>query len=128
MTSDRQSGSGPPCGEPRSYLAVPMLLVAIAVGVLCGWATFSLTRPSDGELQRAVLDEFGLPEELEAAPVIGPMLDQYTTHVSRRVVQESRRSATLAYVVSVTVALAVSTGSRVAWRRRTTAPSDLVSG
>jgi hypothetical protein len=67
-----------------------------------------------------VLDELGLPEELESAPVIGPALDEYTARVSRRVVQESRGSATLAFVVSVTVAAAVSTIPHVAWRSRAT--------
>jgi hypothetical protein len=61
-----------------------------------------------------------MPEELESAPVIGPALDEYTARVSRRVIQESRGSATLAFVVSVTAATAVSTIPHVAWRRRAT--------
>jgi hypothetical protein len=114
---------GPPGTHPavdgRCWPRTALLpLLGIAIGALCGWATFSFTRPSVGELQRSVLDELGVPEELESAPIIGPVLDEYTTRVSRRVVQESRGSATLAFVVSVTVAAVVSTVPHVAWRRR----------
>lgn len=120
MTRLGQSGPRPPAGDRRWPRTALLPLVGIAVGALCGWATLSLTRPSDGELQRAALDELGMPEELESAPVIGPALDEYTARVSRRVIQESRGSATLAFVVSVTAATAVSTIPHVAWRRRAT--------
>lgn len=123
MTRLGQPRTSPPAGNRRWPRTTLLPLVGIAVGVLCGWATLSLTRPSDGELQRAVLDELGLPEELESAPVIGPVLDEYTARVSRRVVQESRGSATLAFVVSVTAAAAVSTIPHVAWRRRARTPT-----
>lgn len=120
MTRLGQSGTRPPVGDRRWPRTALLPLVGIAVGALCGWATLSLRRPSDGELQRAALDELGMPEELESAPVIGPALDEYTARVSRRVIQESRGSATLAFVVSVTAATAVSTIPHVAWRRRAT--------
>lgn len=119
MTQLEPSGARPTIGDHR-WTWTPLLpLLGIAVGAVCGWVTFSLTRPTEGELQRAVLHEVGLPQEIESAPVIGPVLDAYTDRVSRRVVQESRGSTTLALAVSVTAAAAVSTIPHVAWRRRT---------
>lgn len=72
-----------------------------AVGIAAGWAVLALTRPSDDDLQRAVLDEVGLPADLEAAHVIGPALDTYTDRIERRVLEETRPSATLALGVGV---------------------------
>jgi len=77
--------------------------VGIAVGLAAGWTVLALTRPSDDDLQRAVLDEIGLPAELEAAPVVGPALDTYTHRIERRVLDETRPSATLALSVGVIV-------------------------
>lgn len=75
--------------------------VGIAVGLAAGWAVLALTRPSDDDLQRAVLEEVGLPADLEAAPVIGPALDTYTDRIEDRILDETRPSATLALGVGV---------------------------
>lgn len=75
--------------------------VGVAVGIAAGWAVLALTRPSDDDLQRAVLEEVGLPADLEAAPVIGPALDTYTDRIEDRIVEETRPSATLALGVGV---------------------------
>ena len=75
--------------------------VGIAVGIASGWAVLALTRPSDDHLQRAVLDEIGLPVDLETASVIGPALDTYTDRIESRVLEETRPSATLALGVGV---------------------------
>lgn len=80
--------------------------VGIILGITAGWILLTLSRPSDDELQRAVLDEVGLPADLEAAPVIGPALDTYTDRVEARVLDETRPSATLALAVGVVVGVA----------------------
>lgn len=83
--------------------------VGIVLGIAVGWILLTLTRPSDDELQRAVLEEVGLPADLEAAPVIGPALDTYTDRVESRVLDETRPSATLALVVGVIVGVVTGT-------------------
>lgn len=84
---------------------VAVTLVGIAAGIAAGWLAITLTRPSTDELQRAALDEIGLPTELESAPMIGPALDAYTDRVEARVVEESRPSAMVALAIGVTVAV-----------------------
>jgi hypothetical protein len=81
-------------------------LFGIAVGALAGWVTLSATRPSENDLQRAVIDEIGLPAELEASPLLAPVIDHYTTRITDRAVRESRGSATLAIALSVVVSAA----------------------
>ena len=80
------------------------------VGLSATLITLTLTRPSDDELQRAALDELGLPVEMESAPIIGPVLDDVTEQITRRMINESRTTATTAALVGVIVAVAVGSG------------------
>ena len=93
-----------PAGPPRWHRMIAVTAVNIAAGLAAGWVVFVLSRPSQDELQRAALDEIGLPVELEAAPVLGPALDTYTERVAARVVAESRPSAAAALGAGVVVA------------------------
>lgn len=91
--------------------------VGIAVGIAAGWAVLAFTRPSDDDLQRAVLDEVGIPADLEAAPVIGPALDTYTDRIEGRVLEEARPSATLALGVGVISGVTGTVAARAATER-----------
>lgn len=107
MTAPGPADTSPlAAGRRWSRLAL-ITLLGIAVGALAGWATLSVTRPSDNELQRAVLDEIGLPAQLEASPLLGPAIDHYTTRITQRAIKESRGSATLTIVVTVAVTAVV---------------------
>lgn len=78
-------------------------LAAVVLGAASGFIALSLTRPSDDELQRAILDEFGFDEDLESAPIIGPLLDDLTMKSQERAVEETRTSAIAAIVVGLVV-------------------------
>ena len=93
-----------PLGPNRRRGIVAVTVVNIAAGLAAGWVVLVLSRPSQDELQRAALDEIGLPVELERAPVLGPALDTYTERVAARVVAESRPSAAAALGAGVVVA------------------------
>ena len=93
----------------------------IVIGIAAGWTLLVLTRPSDNELQRAVLHEVGLPAELESAPVIGRTLDTYTDRIEARVLDEVRPSATLALAVGV-IAGAAGTALACGAAQRSRAP------
>ena len=82
--------AGTPLGPNRRRGVVAVTVVNIAAGLAAGWVVLVLSRPSQDELQRAALDEIGLPVELERAPVLGPALDTYTERVSARVVRGPR--------------------------------------
>ena len=96
--------AGTPLVPNRWRGVVAVTVVNIAAGLAAGWVVLVLTRPSEDELQRAALDEMGLPVELEGAPVFGPVLDTYTERVAGRVVAESRPSAAAALGAGVVVA------------------------
>ncbi|WP_436792810.1 hypothetical protein [Actinospongicola halichondriae] len=85
-------------------------LVAVVVGLAATWLTLTLTRPSDDELQRAALDELGLPVGMESSPIIGPVLDDITEQITRRMINESRASATVAALLGIVVAVGVGSG------------------
>lgn len=108
---------GKPLGPDRWRRVVAFTVVNIAAGLAAGWVVLVLTRPSQDELQRAALDEIGLPVELERAPVLGPALDTYTERVAARVVAESRPSAAAALGAGVVVAAGCSVAA-VAGRDR----------
>ena len=57
-----------PAGPPRWHRMIAVTAVNIAAGLAAGWVVFVLSRPSQDELQRAALDEIGLPVELALAP------------------------------------------------------------
>ena len=63
-----------------------------------------------GELQRAALDELGLPVGMESSPIIGPVLDDITEQITRRMINESRASATVAALLGIVVAVGVGSG------------------
>lgn len=92
-------------------------MVSIAAGIAAGWAVLTLTRPTDDELQRAVLDEVGLPADLETAPIIGPALDTYTDRIEGRILAESKPSATLALAVGVMVGVTGTVAAHAAAER-----------
>lgn len=108
---------------PRWSSVAIAALIGVAVGLATGWIVLGLTRPSDDELQRAALDEIGLPAALEDAPVIGHALDTYTDRIEARITAESRSSAGLALAVAVIIAVATTTvASHTAFTR--TNPTD----
>ncbi len=107
---------------PRwSSLAIAAL-IGVAVGLATGWIVLGLTRPSDDELQRAALEEIGLPADLEDAPLISSVLDTYTDRIEERIVAESRSSAGLALAVGVIVAVTTTAAAHVSAAR--TSPTD----
>ena len=108
---------GEPLGPDRWRRVVAVTVINIAAGLAAGWVVLVLTRPSQDELQRAALDEMGLPVELEGAPVFGPVLDTYTERVAGRVVAESRPSAAAALGAGVVVAAGCSVSMVAAGRR-----------
>ena len=111
--------AGTPLGPNRRRGVVAVTVVNIAAGLAAGWVVLVLSRPSQDELQRAALDEIGLPVELERAPVLGPALDTYTERVSARVVAESRPSAAAALGAGVLAAAGCSVATaEVAGRER----------
>lgn len=98
-------------------------MVGVAIGLAAGWIALGLTRPSDDELQRATLDEIGLPAELEGTPFIGPALDTYTDRIEARITAESRSSAALALAIGVIVAVTTTAAAHAGVTR--TNPTDL---
>lgn len=101
-------------------------LVAVVVGLAATWLTLTLTRPRDDELQRAALDELGLPVGMESSPIIGPVLDDITEQITRRMINESRASATAASLVGIIVAVGVGSGIELlASARNARQPGDL---
>lgn len=96
--------AGPPHVDRWPRIVV-LALVNIAAGLAAGLIVLALSRPSQDELQRAALDEAGLPVQLESAPVIGPALDTYTQRIEARIVAESRLSAIAALATGTVVAV-----------------------
>ena len=81
------------------------LLVGLGIGFIVSWGVFAATRPDDGDLQRAALDEVGLAPELESAPIIGPIIDEVTDRVAARVIDETRTSVVWSAAAGVVVAV-----------------------
>lgn len=84
---------------------VARTLLVVAAGLVAGAIVFLVTRPSDDELQRAALDEFGLPPALADSPV-APVLDRIAERIADRALAETRTSAlaALGTVAAVTAA------------------------
>lgn len=98
-----------------TVLAFAGIAVAgVVAGLAGGWLVLGLARPSSDHLQRAALDEVGLPAELESAPMIGPLLDAYSERVQTRVIDETRPSLELAVVGGVVLAVTVTTALHLA--------------
>lgn len=97
---------------------VVLALVNIAAGLVAGSIVLALSRPSQDELQRAALEEVGLPVQLENAPVIGPALDTYTQRIEARIVAESRLSAIAALATGAVVAVGCGVLSQAVTVRR----------
>lgn len=113
------SEGGQQLGSNRWWRVLAFTVVNIAAGIAAGLIVLSLTRPSQDQLQRAALDEVGLPMELERAPFLGPALDTYTERIAARVVAESKPSAAAALGAGVAVAIVSSLAtSAVAARDR----------
>ena len=113
------SEGGKPLGPDRWKRVIALTVVNLAAGLAAGLIVLSLTRPSQDQLQRAALDEIGLPMELERAPFLGPALDTYTERIAARVVAESKPSAAAALGAGVAVAIVSSLAtSAVAARDR----------
>lgn len=66
--------------------------ISAVVAVSAALITISVTRPSDRELQRAAVDELGLPGFLLDLPGAQVLVDEITDSVSHRVIEESRPS------------------------------------
>jgi hypothetical protein len=70
-------------------------LVAVASAVI----TIGLARPSEHELQRAALEETGLPPGLLDLPAVQPLADDLTSRVANRIIDESQPSLALGAAV-----------------------------
>ena len=113
------SEGGQQLGPDRWKRVIALTVVNLAAGLAAGLIVLSLTRPSQDQLQRAALDEVGLPMELERAPFLGPAPDTYTERIAARVVAESKPSAAAALGAGVAVAIVSSLAtSAVAARDR----------
>ena len=99
------SDGGQQLGPNRWWRVLAFTVINITAGFAAGLIVLGLTRPSHDQLQRAALDEVGLPVELERAPFLGPALDTYTERVAARVVAESRPSVAAALGAGVAVAI-----------------------
>ena len=116
MNGGERSGSAEVVERWPRFIALALLNVA--AGVAAGLIVLVLSRPSQDELQRAALDEVGLPVQLESAPIIGPALDTYTERLEARIVAESRLSATASLSTGVVVAVGGAALNQVVARRR----------
>ena len=118
------TGDDSPAGHRRWLRVVVAALVGVAAGLATGWIALGMTRPGDDELQRAALDEIGLPADLEDAPVIGPELDAYTNQVEERILAEYRFSIGLALTVGVIIAVATTVAAHAGAARTSPANPD----
>lgn len=97
--------------------AIVVVVASVLAGLMAGWLVITLHGPSEDELQRAVMDEIGLPPELESSPLLGSALDRYTERMKARVIAESRPSAVAAIAAGTAItACVLSLGKVIAGR------------
>lgn len=107
-----------PLAGARLGVVAAIAALGIAAGLLAGWLVLEVVRPDRDRLQRAALEEVGLPPELESAVVVGPFLDAYSDKIERRILDESRPGASVAVVAAAAAAVATSTALHAADARR----------
>jgi hypothetical protein len=100
----------------RSPLVIPIVaatsfsaLVAVASAVIA----IGLARPSEHELQRAALEETGLPRGLLDLPAVQPLADNLTSRVAHRIIDESQPSLALGAAVGTLAGAASALASTV---------------
>ena len=115
MASSRSDQYSSP--SPIRGVLVGLLIGLVSVGA--GVAVGAVTLPTSEDLQRATVEELGLDPDVLDHPLLGPVLDDLSSRVERRVVDEARVSVVLAVGTAVGVAAVgvtlVAVGS---WRRR----------
>lgn len=79
-------------GRSAFIVVAAAAFISAVVAVSAALITISVTRPSDRELQRAAVDELGLPGFLLDVPGAQALADDITDRVTNRVIDESRPS------------------------------------
>lgn len=96
------------------------VLVGLLIGVLSaasGIVVGAVTLPTTDELQRASVEELGLDPDVLDHPLVAPIVDEISSRVEDRVIDEARTSVVLA-VASATMVAAAGVALVVAVSRR----------